>query len=106
MTAHLFDHEALDGSNFLPARIVNGGALDVIALDQRMAHVSRGSVCFRHGSSPPVLDPTALVVVRVRGTKRCAVGLRFPLTQGWTACTRAQCNASPRVVGMQSAAVQ
>src|SRR5829696_5200331 len=34
MPAHLFDDEALDGPDLLPVRVVNGGALNVITLDQ------------------------------------------------------------------------
>src|SRR3954467_4239422 len=71
MAAHLFDHEALNGPDLLPACIVNSGALNVIALDQRMARGNRQSACFRHSSSPPVFDPTALrIELQVRGSKR------------------------------------
>src|SRR3954470_12103616 len=61
MAAHLFDHEALNGPDLLPACVVNSGALDVIALDQWMARGNRQSTCFRHSSSPPVFNPTALI---------------------------------------------
>ena len=37
MAADLLDHETLDGPDMLPAHVVDGGAFDMIALDERMA---------------------------------------------------------------------
>ena len=36
MAAHLFDHETFDGSDLLVVCVVNSGALDVIALNERV----------------------------------------------------------------------
>src|SRR3954466_8776227 len=37
MAADFFDDETLDGPDLLPGRVVNSGALNVIALDERVA---------------------------------------------------------------------
>src|SRR3954447_26092450 len=55
MAANLLDDEPLDGSDLLAIRVVNSGALDVIALDQRVAW-SRGRICLCHSSFPPVVS--------------------------------------------------
>src|SRR4051794_29410748 len=55
MAANLFDDETFDGSDLLAMRVVNSGALDVIALDQRVAW-SRGRICLCHSSFPPVFS--------------------------------------------------
>jgi len=48
MAADLLDHEPLDGSDPFTIRIVNGGALDLVALDQRMGRTGCSSA-LRHG---------------------------------------------------------
>jgi hypothetical protein len=37
MTAKLFNHEAFDATDALSIRVVNGGPLNAIALDERVA---------------------------------------------------------------------
>src|SRR4051812_21562113 len=58
MSADLFYDEALDGPDLLAVRVVNSGALNVIALDQRVARNRRG-IRLCHSTSPPVFGSTA-----------------------------------------------
>src|SRR6187200_39953 len=61
MTAELFDHEAFDAADALSIRVVDGGPLNAITLDERVAWSRRG-IYFSHSVSPTLLLPTSKII--------------------------------------------